>query len=199
MDTLFSKKDLLKSGWAKTKENFWFLFLLLVAVLVISGATSGFPPVGIIVGIFMSISIITISLIITDGGKPTFNDTFKKYSHWKVFVNYLLSSLLNVVIVLVGLILLVIPGIYFALRLQFYKFLIVDKEDIGPVMAIKESWKMTQGHTWNLFLFTLLIILLNFVGLLALGVGLFVTVPVSFLAYAMLYKKLLGNISLAVK
>lgn len=198
MDTLFSKTDLIKTGWQRTKEHFWFLFLLLVAVFVVSAASGGFPPLAIVVGIFVSISVITVSLMLADGMSPSWKDPFAKYAHYRVFVNYLLASLINMALVGVGLLLLVVPGIYIALRIQFYKFLIVDKEDVGPWMAVKESWKMTKGHTWNLFLFTLLIILINFVGFLALGIGLIVTFPVSIIAYASLYRKLLQNVSLAV-
>ncbi len=201
MDTLFSKEELFRSGWRKTKEHFWFMFLVLVVVLLLSFFPSqGFLTIiTIIIGIFASISIITISLMIADGKTPVWNDLFLKYGNYKVFLNYLIASILSTIIVGVGLLLLIIPGIYLAIRLQFYRFLVVDKEGIGPVMALKESWRMTENHTWNLFLFMLLVILLNFVGVLLFGIGLFVTVPVSILAYAFLYRKLLANISLALK
>ena len=108
----------------------------------------------------------------------------------KIFVNYIIASIATGVVVIVGLILLVIPGIYLAIRLQFYKFLIVDKGDIGPIESLKESWKMTKGYAWNLFLFLILIALLNILGVILFGVGLFVTIPISLLSYAILYRKL---------
>lgn len=196
MDTLVKPIDLVKSGWRHTKEHFWFLFLTLVVVFVVTSAASNFPPFALIVGVFTSISIITLSLEITAGVKPIISDLWKKYHHWRLFVNYLLASFLMAVIVGIGLLLLVIPGIYLAIRLQFYKFLIVDKEDIGPWMAIKESWRMTDGHSWKLFLFMLLIILINLVGAVLLGIGLLVSIPVSLIAYAVLYRQLLANVSL---
>lgn len=198
-DALFSKKELLQSGWAKTKEHFWLLVLVLVFVLLVTSATGYWWGLAIVVGIFLSISVITLSLDIADGRTPVFVDIFRKYQRWKIFVNYLISAILGGAIVLLGLLLFVAPGIYFAIRLQYYKFLIVDKEDIGPIMALKESWRMTEGHTWNLFLFMLLIILINFIGAILFGIGLLISVPVSLIAYAFLYRKLLGNISLSAK
>jgi len=195
--TLFSKKEVLQGAWQRVKGHFWFIFLVMVGVLVVTGAASTLPPLSIIVGIFVSVSVLTLALMIADGVSPTFQDLFRKYHDWRLFLNYFLSSLISMVIIGAGLILLIVPGIYFALRLQFYKYLIVDKEDIGPWMAIKESWRMTKGHAWNLFLLTLLIILINIVGFLLLGVGLFVSVPVSVVTYALVYRKLLQNISLA--
>ncbi|OGZ04630.1 MAG: hypothetical protein A2648_00845 [Candidatus Lloydbacteria bacterium RIFCSPHIGHO2_01_FULL_41_20] len=190
MDTLFSKKELLQMGWNKTKEYFWFLFGMLVLVLLVTGASNIHPIVTVIVGVFVSISIITTSLTIADGGTPSFKGLFSKYGNYKIFVNYIIASIATGVVVIVGLILLVIPGIYLAIRLQFYKFLIVDKGDIGPIESLKESWKMTKGYAWNLFLFLILIALLNILGVILFGVGLFVTIPISLLSYAILYRKL---------
>ena len=190
MDTLFSKKELLHAGWVKTKEHFWFLFGMLVLVLLVTGASNNYTLIAIIVAVFASISVITASLTIVDGGIPSFKGLFSKYSNYKIFLNYIIASIAMGAAVLVGLILFVIPGIYLAIRLQFYKFLIVDKGDISPINALKESWKMTEGHTWNLFLFLVLVALLNIVGAILLGIGLFVTIPITLLSYAMLYRKL---------
>jgi uncharacterized membrane protein len=52
---------------------------------------------------------------------------------------------------------------------------------------------MTRGNTWNLFFFGILIGLINILGLLCLVVGLFITVPLSMLASAFIYRKLLNN------
>ena len=199
MDTLFSKKEIISFGWNKTKEHFWFLFGMLVLVLLATGASNFIPILPLIVGIFASISIITVTLIIADGGTPHSKELFSKYGNYKIFLNYLIASIIAGVAILIGLFLLVLPGIYFAIRLQFYKFLIVDKEDIGPIMALKESWRMTDNHAWNLFLFLILIALLNILGAILLGIGLFVTVPISMIAYALLYRKLLVGLSLTAQ
>ncbi|MEK7581912.1 MAG: hypothetical protein AAB488_01115 [Patescibacteria group bacterium] len=199
MNTLFSKKELLRFGWDKTKEHFWFLFGMLVLILLVTGASNINMVVTIIVAIFVSISVITASLTIADGGTPSFKGLFSKYGNYKIFINYILASIASGIIVIVGLILLVIPGIYLAIRLQFYKFLIVDKGDIGPIMALKESWRMTNNHTWNLFLLLILVALLNILGAVLLGIGLFVTIPISIIAYTLLYRKLLTGLSLTAK
>ncbi len=168
-------------------------------VLLATGISNIHPIITFIVAIFVSISVITVSLAIADGGTPSFKGLFSKYSNYKIFVNYIIASIATGAIVLVGLILLVVPGIYLAVRLQFYKFLIVDKGDIGPIMALKESWRITDNHAWNLFLFLILIALLNILGVILLGIGLFVTVPISMIAYALLYRKLLVGLSLTAQ
>jgi len=197
MDPLFSQKELIKFGWAKTKSNFLFMVVLLIFVFLVAAAAGNNDFLSTIVAIFASITIINVSLIIASGGKPRFKDIPGKYSNIRMIGSYVISSLLEGAAVLVGLLLLVVPGIYVALRLQFYKFLIVEKEDIGPIMALKESWRMTEGHVWNLLLFMIMISFLNVLGALIFGIGIFITIPVSVIAYALLYKKLLTQVSLA--
>ena len=99
------------------------------------------------------------------------------------------ASILYGLIVLAGFVLLVIPGIYLALRLQFYSYYIIDK-DAGAIDSLKMSWKVTEGNMINIFLFMLLLVALNILGAIVLLVGLLVTIPVSFVAVTLLYRKL---------
>jgi uncharacterized membrane protein len=139
-----------------------------------------------VVNLIIGIGIINICLKFLDNQKPKYKDLF----YYKPIVNYFLASLLEGLIVVGGFILLIIPGIFFALRLQFTSYLVVDKK-LGPVEAIKTSWKITGGNAWNLFFFGILLGLINILGVLCLLIGLFVTVPLSMLATTFVYRKLL--------
>ena len=63
----------------------------------------------------------------------------------------------------------------------------------GPIDAMKESNRITHGHKWSLLGFVLLLLLINCSELLALVVGLLVTIPVSSLAFAHAYRILGGR------
>jgi uncharacterized membrane protein len=52
---------------------------------------------------------------------------------------------------------------------------------------------LTKGNRWKLFQLSLALLLLNILGLLALLVGLFVTIPVSFIAMVHAYRALKGE------
>lgn len=186
----FSIQELFRFGWEKTKSDFWFLFLMQVGILVVSGAASAFWPVSVIVGVLVSVSAFTLALRMTDGGVGTWHDLFAKYGDWRLFFNYLVASVVTAIITGIGFLLLVVPGVYFLVRTQFYKVLIVDKGDIGPWEAVKESWRITDGLFWRILGFSVVALLLNLGGFLALGVGLFVTIPVSLFAYTKLYREL---------
>lgn len=55
------------------------------------------------------------------------------------------------------------------------------------IEAIQESWRMTRGYTWRVFLVGLLAIPIDIVGLIFLGVGIIISVMWVSLAFAALY------------
>ena len=133
--------------------------------------------------------IIAITLKFVDLEKPSFSDLF----HTQSLINFILTSIISGVIVAIGFVLLVVPGVIFALKLQFAKYLVIDK-NMGPVEAIQKSWNMTRKITWNLFLLGLLLMLINILGVIALLVGLFITIPLTMVANAFVYRKLLSQV-----
>lgn len=103
------------------------------------------------------------------------------------------------IIALLVLVPFMLPGVYLIIRLQFYKFFVIDK-DMGPVPALKASWKITKGHFWKLAQYLLTIVLINIVIGAVVGKGgvvflvlLLVTVPVVAIASARLYEMLSGE------
>lgn len=67
------------------------------------------------------------------------------------FLTCILVSLLTGLIVLGGTILLVIPGIIFAIALTFYQEVCADYPELGPVEIIKKAWNMTKGYRMDIF------------------------------------------------
>jgi hypothetical protein len=91
----------------------------------------------------------------------------------KVLDNYWHIVLANVIcgiIVSVGFLLLIIPGIYFLCKLAFVRYLVVE-EKMSALDAIDASWKMTDGHADTIFLMGLLAIPIFIAGLVLFGVG----------------------------
>ena len=196
----FSKKEAINFGFELAKENFFFFVVLFITTLVIAAVMGGLrlsavhaPAVSFaiwlvqtIIDLIVGIGLIHITLKFVDEREPVYKDLF----YYKPIVNYFIASFLTTLIVIGGVILLIIPGIYFGLRLKFATYLVIDK-NLSPVDAIKQSWKMTKGSIWNLFFFGILLGLINILGFFCLIVGLFVTVPLSMLATAFVYRRLL--------
>ncbi len=91
------------------------------------------------------------------------------------YLNVVLARLLSAFIICVGMMLFIIPGIIFACKLAFVSFLVVE-EKMDAVEAVKESWRMTNGHAMTIFLFGICTIPIALAGLICMGVGIVVSV-----------------------
>lgn len=107
---------------------------------------------------------------------------------WK----YAGATILVVLGVICGLILLIIPGLIFAMALMFTLYLVLEK-NLDPIAAMKESIRMTKGYRMQLFGLSAAAVLINILGLLALVVGLLVSIPVSMFAMAHAYRVISGT------
>lgn len=135
--------------------------------------------------------LIKIALRIYDNKKCELADVFSDLlSCLPLFFKYLSASIVYILIVLSGIILLIVPGIIWSIKFSFFSYFIVDK-GLGPIEALKQSSVITNGVMRDLFLFWLLVSVINCVGLLAFFVGLFVTIPITMIAIGYVYRKLL--------
>ncbi|MCB0731137.1 MAG: hypothetical protein KDC88_08895 [Ignavibacteriae bacterium] len=117
------------------------------------------------------------------------NENVKVTDMFKVFDNYwnsVFANLLVVTIVGFGMMLLIFPGIYFACKLSFVSYLVVDK-NMDAVEAVKESWQMTSGYTWAIFSIGVLVIFIFILGVTAFIVGAVVALMWIKLAFASVY------------
>ena len=200
----FSIEEALKFCWDTMKANLWFFVgILIIAGLIeyipstiamllerdIPGLAFLFRVIGWVVSIIVAIGMIRIALKILDGEKAELKDLF---SFRPFFWKYLVGSVLSALIVLGGLILLIIPGFIWAIKFQYYGYLIIDKK-LDAIEALKNSGKITNGVKWNLLGFGSVLFCINIVGVLALFIGLFATIPLTMMATAFVYRKLLSQ------
>lgn len=106
---------------------------------------------------------------------------------------YLVTMLLYLLIVAGGLLLLIVPGVVWAVKYFLAPYLVIDK-GLGPIEAIKLSAKMTDGVKWDLIGFYYSVVIFMYLGILALIVGLMVTIPVGVISFAVLYQLLLDRV-----
>lgn len=186
----------LRYGWETFKKRPWFVvgtgLLVFFLNFLIPAPQDGQPlptlltlfGISFILGTFLQLGVTNLSLRLHDGIESA---RFKDLWRPELFLPYLAATVIATVLVLLGLILLIIPGIIIGLALSFATYLVVDR-GLGPVAAVKESWRLTSGNRWRLFLFVLLIVLMNIGGLLLVVVGLLVTMPVSMIASVHAYR-----------
>ncbi len=200
----FSIAGALRYGWRTTSGNLAFfigLGLLYLAITLIlngivfkvnaysEGWAFVFGIFALVAGIIMDVGLVVVALSLHDGRTARVSDLF---IHYPLAPAYFIASLFAALMVLVGLVLLIVPGIFLMVLFQFYAFHIADG-GAGAVAALRRSAETTRGERWRLFLFGLLAVLINVGGALCLLVGLFLTVPVTFLAYAHVFRRLQRN------
>jgi hypothetical protein len=83
-----------------------------------------------------------------------------------------------------------VPAIYIAIRFKFYPYVLLENENMKIVDVIKHTYRLTCCAFWQLLGFFITIAVLNTLGFLAFGVGLILTVPVSVMAVAHLFRRL---------
>lgn len=107
---------------------------------------------------------------------------------------YMVISLGYGLLVLFGLLLLILPGIYFAIKYQYATYFYLEK-NTSFSDSFRLSAEATKNVKWKLFGFGLFSFVLVIAGFLLFFIGAFVTVPVVFLADFYIYKKLANQIA----
>lgn len=101
----------------------------------------------------------------------------------------ILASIIVNALIFIGFILLIIPGIYLALRFSQVTNAIMDK-NMGVMEAMRESSRLTEGVKWNLIAFYIVCIVIVIAGLIALVIGVVIAAPVVAVATAHVYRQL---------
>ncbi|MEM3154835.1 MAG: DUF975 family protein [Candidatus Woesearchaeota archaeon] len=178
-------------GWTSVKSHFWFfvgIFLLFASLSFMSFYATGIGT-RIVLGLLVSgitLGYAKLALDIVEGRTPEFKELFSCFSLlWK----YLLALIIYVVVVSVGLLLLVVPGVIWAVQFVFYPFVIVT-EKLGPLKALRKSSALSAGVKTRLIVFALALLGINLLGVIALGIGIIVTFPLSMIALAHVYRQL---------
>ncbi len=204
----FSIKEALRYGFDSFKKNLGFFIGFMVIMLAATMIPEFlidklfvpktapfiiFKLVARLIGIILGMVATRISLDIHDKGAAdlsTLGDLMPLSPY------YLGGKILYGLIVLVGLFLLVVPGCIWAYMFLYVGYLTIDK-GLGPVAALQESRAITHGYKVDLFLFSLVVAVLNLIGAVVLLIGLFVTIPMSLMASAYIYRKLVPAESVA--
>ena len=196
-------KESLTVGWNIFKACPW---LFITVPLVLVAVAVGIGIIEDALGLFLSKSqmelIVSVESFVTtmlmsvgigalylkahNGKEPAeLSDLWNPKPFWR----YAGVSILGGVAILLGLVLLIVPGIIIALAFSLAGLLVIEK-GLGPVEALKESVRLTKGHRLDLFRLSLANIGINILGMCALVVGMFVTIPVTELAFVDAYRTL---------
>ena len=180
------------AGWDLFKQYHTGFVGFCLLNLVIQLALNAIPYLGMAASLAVSTPLLMGNFIVSakllQGQTPEFRDFFTGF---QFFLPLLLLSLAAGIFIGIGTLLLIIPGVYLAVAYLFASYLVVDRRlDFWPAMELS---RLTVNPQWfGYFAFMLLLGLLNLAGALLLGLGLLVTIPVSFCAVTVAYADLFG-------
>ena len=108
------------------------------------------------------------------------------------YLNIVLANLIVFALVMIGFMMLIVPGIIIWCRLSFVSYLIMDK-GLEPMKAVEKSWELTRGHGWEVFGLAIVSIFVFFGGLIVLFFGVLISIMWIHSAYATFYQALLNE------
>jgi uncharacterized membrane protein len=212
-------REAFNQGLRSLQENYVLWAAIVFISLFIGGIQYTLKRMGddpifslllIIVSLFQIIiwlGTLNIAIKLADGKQAVLSDLFMMY---KRLLNFLVSSAVYTFFILsVPLIFLLIvtffhtmqfiSAIFFiaacvwvffiTMKNALFEYILVDK-DLGPINALRKSREITRGAILKLFCFYVLVTLFNIIGFCCLLIGLFVTIPITLVANAHVYRQL---------
>ena len=186
-----SNLEILSRSWDALSSK-WLLAIGIVLLhTIVNGVVGsiGFGLGTLALGGALSFGMSRTMVLIYRGHTPQVETYFDGFKH---YLPTLISFLLVSVIVLVGIVLLIIPGVVAAIGLSQTFYVLQDQPELGAEGAIRESWRLTwtNGNMLKVFLMGFVIFFVTLGGLLALGVGLLFAVPLVSVMAGGLYEEL---------
>ena len=216
-DYEFKVFDVLGEAWEKTKgvkryilgggiAIYVGLYVAITVAFVIAtiGSGGGNPPSGagmliaflLIAAVMIAMlplgcGLFTMALKHIQGQKAEFGDLFTCFNKTASLV---IAAILMNLMIMVGMFLFLLPGIYLSFAYFLAIPLIVDR-GMGPWEAMEASRKALTKRWFSVVGFYIMIMLIIFVSSIPLGIGLIWTMPMTVLAMAILYRQVFGIVS----
>ncbi|WP_425956638.1 hypothetical protein [Xylanimonas sp. McL0601] len=214
--------DALRFAWAKFTQNWlpWVLFALLLGVvsIVFSGnrfndtwrglqdAVDGRPMARIgagfgftvlaLIGYLISAALqalaVHAALSEADGARPSFGAFFRARNLWPAIGTAVLVSIGASIAAIVTFFLIGLGGLAFIIFTVFAVPLVLD-HGRPAFTAIGDSFRLVGKNFGPVFLLLLALLGINILGLIPIGLGLLITVPLSILAVAYAFRRITGG------
>ena len=175
------------SGWTQFMRRPWYLLGLTIATFALFALTGSQGAVVTALSYIIYGGYLAIFLKHVAGETIVFDDLFEIAD--KRWIYFAFLGLIKNLLIMLGLLCFIVPGIYLAIRWMFADLLVIDK-GMRPLEALKASSELTAGIRGKLFLYAIVVGLLIFVSTFALIIGAIVAVIVVQFASIKIYKDL---------
>ena len=207
----FDIQEVLKSSWEGfTKAPVLLIALLLIPLMAsivinifaqVSSAFFSFLPIltlsliNIVISSYVMLSMIKAAIMLGNGETPSW-DVLK--NDLNTYLRFLAASFILSIIFLISTLLFIIPLLFAAAIFFPVLYIIVTRPDLSIIDSFIKSWKITTPQLIPCIIFIIVMFILVILGILALGIGLLIVVPVTYVAAAIIYKKLEATAETAI-
>jgi len=180
-------------AWRLTTRNFWSIVGGTFIGLLVLGVVQVVPFLGTIAGIFLS-GVLYGGLYLyylkhARGESADLGVIFSGFS--SAFLPLMLASLVSSLLTTLGLLLLILPGIYLAIGYLF-TFLLIQDRKLDFWCAMEVSRRVISAQWWRVFGLMIVAGFLACLGVIGLFIGIFVTLPILFGAIVYAYEDLVN-------
>ena len=165
--------------WIASQQPIWAWAIAVVVVFFIAS----------IIWSRLWIGLVKTNLMIVEDKKPVVKDLCVP---WIYLLRLIWWWILVWLATLIGLIALVIPWIYIAVRLSMFKYFIA--QGYGVIDSIKASWAITNGNVLKLIWIWFVYFWVTILWVIALVIWLLWAIPTIMLAQAYVYNQLKKNL-----
>lgn len=197
----FPIRQNIKRAWTifVSHTKYFLLIAVIMIVLNIASDNKHLPDVvSILAGLlslFWSYVSISSALAAVDGreGMLSFDALKLHFPTMREYFKFLGLVIVLGVMVVAGLIMLILPGIYFTIRLTFAQFAFIDKK--GSIKdSLRTSWRMVKGDIfWTVLLAVLVVIVGAFLSVILTPLVMLVVFPIVIIFMALLYRAVLAH------
>jgi hypothetical protein len=205
----FAVDEVIGFAWKSMRKYFWPLTGILTCnflvqtipgvasmVLNYTSSSSAMSILGLIISLgsmvlnlIIALGTINLWLKVTDGDTIATRDIYAKIP--KVW-DYTLATIMYGLMVGLGYICLILPGIYLQIRFQFYPYFIVES-NASPIDSLKASFAITKGAVAELLFLGIANYFIGWVGLMLFLIGTFPALCIQNIGLARTYRLLRKN------
>lgn len=200
--------EILKEAWRRTsglKGSFWGGFIVMYLLLLVIGAGVGFligvssqdlesPAIGLAFQLVLMAFIypmVTGFIMMGVHRSVDLPVSFTMiFDYWPRTLTILLASILMLVLTWIGLILLILPGIYLTFAYVLALPLIADRH-LGAWRAMETSRKAVTKHWFKVFFLLLCLLPIHLLGIITI-IGWIWTFPMFLNVFGILYREVFG-------
>ena len=190
---MITNRDLVEKTKTILKDSYFQVFICIVLASILPQIMSSVSPQNVYLNIavvclsgYIQLGLAVFCLDVFTKGEADFTTIFSRFDSFKPIIFIIVLS----IAILLGFILLIIPGIILALMYSQVFFILADDPDIGVIEAFNLSEKMMRNYKWQLFMLNLEAVLFFIAGIFTLFIWWVWLLPRYSIAYAGFYEEL---------